>query len=217
MRIFRRGITMLAGLLFIMTGLWYAVTPAWAGGPTSVMIVDPNTGQAVAVHTKNPRYQQLVDAVGAYVSPTGPTAPPTSVPADCFGCELRLTWLVHDVSVWRIDRVYLTANDGIWLQSVSSENGSGDLLGGPAHWQRPSDPDALLTLLHESGVLAQPTDPGNGAVETDQAAAPGRGTPAAPLGLVAVGSGIAGVVIGLTGGRLARRRSSPADRVTLTG
>ena len=68
-----------AGLLLIMTGSWYAAGPAWAGGPTSVMIVSPTTGQAAALHTSNARYQQLVEAVDAYDSPTGPTTPPSTV------------------------------------------------------------------------------------------------------------------------------------------
>ena len=72
-------------------------------------------------------------------------------------------------------------------------------------------------LLRESGVLSQPAEAGNGSVATDQAAAPIAGTPAAPLGLTALGSGILGVAIGLTGGRLVRRRHSAADRVVLSG
>ena len=215
--VLKRSAAVLAGLLLIVTGSWYAAGQAWAGGPTSVLIVSPGTGEATGLHTNGARYQRLVDAVGAYQAPAGPTDSPASVMQDCSDCQIRLTWMIHDMTVWRIDRVYLTADDGLWLQSVSTEAGGGNLLDRPAHWQRPSDPEALLALLRESGVLSQPAEASNGSVATDQAAAPIAGTPAAPLGLTALGSGILGVAIGLTGGRLVRRRHSAADRVVLSG
>ena len=224
-----RGVAVLAGLLLIMTGSWYAAGPAWAGGPTSVMIVSPTTGQAAALHTSNARYQQLVEAVDAYDSPTGPTTPPSTVPADCFGCEIRLTWLIHDMSVWRVDRVYLTADDGIWLGSVSNSEG-GNLDDQSVRWQRPHDSKTLLALLESSGVTAEdsspdptdaaPTEPSpTGVAATNPAStdAASTGSAGTPLGLVALGSGIVGVLIGFIGSRLIRRRRSVADRVILTG
>ena len=224
-----RGVAVLAGLLLIMTGSWYAAGPAWAGGPTSVMIVSPTTGQAAALHTSNARYQQLVEAVAAYDSPTGPTTPPSAVSADCFGCEIRLTWLIHDMSVWRVDRVYLTADDGIWLGSVSNSEG-GNLDDQSVRWQRPHDSKTLLALLESSGVTAQdsspdptdaaPTEPSpTGVAATNPAStdAASTGSAGTPLGLVALGSGIVGVLIGFIGSRLIRRRRSVADRVILTG
>lgn len=228
----RRSAAVLAGLLLIMTGIWSTAGRAWAGGPTSVIIVSPTTGQAAALHTSNPRYQQLVEAVGAYDSPTGPTTPPAKVPADCFGCEIRLTWLIHDMSVWRIDRVYLTTDDGIWMASVSNSEG-GDLNERTARWQRPHDAKALLALLDSSGVTAEdsspaptdaaPTEPSpTGVAATNRAPTNPASTDAAstgnagtPLGLVALGSGTVGVLIGLIGSRLIRRRSR-ADRVVLS-
>ena len=220
--LFKLGKTMLAGLLLIMAGIWSTAGPAWAGGPTSVLMVDPTSGNAAALHTSNPRYQQLVDAIGAYDAPAGPTAPPTSVPADCFGCEIRLTWLIHDMSVWRIDRVFLTTNDGIWVGTVSNSEG-GDIYNKAAHWQRPHDPKALLALLRSSGVVSTngsatstPVTSTPAASTAEQATASGGGGPGAPLGLVALGSGIVGVVVGLIGSRLIRRRSEH-DRVVLTG
>lgn len=208
----------LAGLALIMTGIWTTASLAWAGGPTSVLMVSPTTGQAAALHTNNPRYQQLVEAVGAYDSPTGPTTPPAKVPADCFGCEIRLTWLIHDMSVWRIDRVFITADDGVWVGSVSNSEG-GNLYDQPTRWQRPHDTKALLTLLRSSGVVSEdgtaspteaaPTEP----APSNTASTNDGGT---PLGPVAIGSGIVGVLIGAAGSRLLRRRSR-ADRVALTG
>ena len=85
--LFKLGTTVLAGLLLIMAGIWSTAGPAWAGGPTSVLMVDPTSGNAAALHTSNPRYQQLVDAIGAYDAPAGPTAPPTSVPAARVACR----------------------------------------------------------------------------------------------------------------------------------
>ena len=214
-------VRVLAGLLLIITGIWTTANLAWAGGPTSVLMVSPTTGQAAALHTNNPRYQQLVEAVGAYDSPTGPTTPPAKVPADCFGCEIRLTWLIHDMSVWRIDRVFVTADDGVWVGSVSNSEG-GDLYEKTASWHRPHDAKALLTLLTSSGVgwendNATPTTPTDASpTAPSPTGAASTGSAGTPLGLVALGSGIVGVLIGLTGSRLFRRRTR-ADRIVLTG
>ena len=215
--LFRHSTTILAGLLLIMAGIWYATGAAWAGGPTSVIIVSPTMGQAAALHTDDPRYQQLVEAIDAYGSPAGPTTPPKDVPAECFGCEIRVTWLIHDMSVWRIDRVYLTADDGIWVGSVSnSENG--DIYDQTLHWRRPHDSKALLALLRTSGVLSESSVESAAPTTEEPVAASAGADPRTPLGLVAVGSGVVGVVVGLVGDRLVRlvrRRRSPADRVVL--
>lgn len=215
--LFRHGTTILAGLLLIMAGIWYATGAAWAGGPTSVIIVSPTTGQAAALHTDNPRYQQLVEAIDAYDSPAGPTTPPKDVPAECFGCEIRVTWLIHDMSVWRIDRVYVTADDGIWVGSVSNSE-SGDIYDQTLHWRRPHDSKALLALLRTSGVLSEASVESAAPMTEEPVAASAGADPRMPLGLVAMGSGVVGVVVGLIGDRLVRlvrRRRSPGDRVVL--
>ena len=229
----RRGTAVLVGLALVVAWVWCAAGTSWAGGPTSVLMVNPGTGQAAALHTTDARYEKLVETVRAYYPPTGSTTRPASV-TDCAGCEVRLTWLIHDMRIWRVDRVHLTPDDGIWLESVSDETGRRDLLEQQAVWQRPHDSQALLALLRATEVApaagdvpgnvqqdpessGQPpaSDDGASTGETSLAAASG-GNPDAPLGLVAVISGVAGMVVGLVAYRLVQGRHPDRRRVVLS-
>jgi hypothetical protein len=203
----RGGTAALTGLLLAIAWVCSSVDAAWAGGPTSVIMVNPGSGQAAALHTSDVRYERLVEAVRAYHPPTGSTSRPAGV-TDCSGCEIRLTWLIHDMRIWRIDRVHLTPGDGIWLESVSDESGSTDPFEQTGTWQRPHDPTALLALLRATGVAStdgEPAEDTGAAAATDLATTSG-GIASPPLGLVAVGAGLLGVGVGLAAGHLVHRR-----------
>jgi hypothetical protein len=133
---------------------------AWAGGPTSVLLVSPSTERAAAVYTSDPVYAEL-DALLA-----APGAGVVGEPPEGPGQYVTLTWLVHDVSIWRIDRVFLDPVDGMRVVSrTSGENPTGnpaDLSeglwpgesGGPAtSWYRPLDQGALAALFDRLGLL----------------------------------------------------------------
>lgn len=224
----RRGATALAGLLLALTWVWCSAAPASAGGPTSVIMVNPTTGQATALHARNPRYQQLAEAVGADLPQHGSASRPASV-SDCFECEIRLTWLIHDMSIWRIDRVHLTSNDGVWIETVvADESGTPIAFDQDGVWQRPHDATALLALLQAANLTAtsvseddpdrQPVSVTPQASATSAAtAADGGGSAGPPVGLVAIGSGIVGIGAGLGISWLIRRTRSSEDRVVLTG
>lgn len=209
-----RGRTAITGLALTVLLLWCSFGAAWAGGPTSVLMVDPESGRTAALHTTDDRYEQLVEAVGAYRSPTGATVRPAGV-TDCIGCEIRLTWLIHDMQIWRVDRVHLTPGDGIWLETVADESG-GDVLDRPAVWQRPSDPEALVGLLT---ALELPTTSGEGAdgpAGSRELASAAEGPTGRSAGLIA-GSGVVGLLAGLAIGRYGWRRRPDPDPAVLTG
>ena len=110
---------------------------------------------------------------------------------------MKLTWLVHDVTVWRLDRVVLTRNDGIWIETaltLPEDNHTG-------RWHRAHDDQALTALLSAAGLLGkQAQPPGDSPASTTPAVAEGTtaedGTAAAAadtapgqpiLGIVAAG------------------------------
>src|ERR671931_11148 len=35
---------------------------------------------------------------------------------------INVTWLIHDVSVWRVDRVFTDAPGGPWIETIMSPN-----------------------------------------------------------------------------------------------
>lgn len=129
------------GLVLGLAGVLGAVLamvagPAVAGGPTSVLLVAPDSGRSAALHVSNPVYEALMRATD------GAGGAKTQQPP---GQAIRLTWLIHDVQVWRIDEVYADAPGGPWIATRQSWNGN-PLELDPV-WHRSAQPKELVRLL----------------------------------------------------------------------
>jgi hypothetical protein len=137
-------------LLAVLTGLLIltGAGTASAGGPTSVMIVQPDTGRAAALHLSNPSYNVLSDLLKATPRLTDTKAGPD---AHSSGQAVRLTWLIHDVQVWRVDEVYADAPGGPWI--ATRESWDGDPLEKTPVWHRSAQPERLVQLLKDLKVL----------------------------------------------------------------
>jgi hypothetical protein len=221
-----RGRSTLLGALIALLGAisWIgAAQVAAAGGPTSVLLANPQSGRVAALYYTDKAYDRLADAVGAFSAQTGSTDKPSTVTNDFTG-EIRLTWLIHDMSIWRIDRVHATAADGMWVQTVVRTDG-GDVFDQAGTWSRPVDPEALGAAIRDAGLLKGPA----GAVGSPSTVSGANSNPAAVTnaalpggasskgGLVAA-VGVAGLLVGAAGATLLRRsRSSRQDRSVLTG
>jgi hypothetical protein len=205
------GRAALIALLAVVS--WFAAAQSVsAGGPTSVLLANPQTGRVAALYYTDKSYDQLADAVGAFESETGSANKPGAV-TDSFTGEIRLTWLIHDMSIWRIDRVHPTTEDGMWVQTVVSTDG-GDVFDQPGTWHRPVDPKALTAALQSAGLLAtsagekDSSSIGSRAESSTAAvdAAMPRGE-SPNLGWMA-GVGAIGVLVGAVGAMLLRRSSA---------
>jgi hypothetical protein len=211
---FRR---VLLALLVAFLAIGVAPPPsAHAGGPTSVLMSSPDQQRVGAAYYSDAAYSGLTAAVGG--GQTGPNAPPAGL-ATGGGEDVRLTWLIHDVQIWRIDRVHLTSANGMWIETVVDVSGKGRILDLPAHWHRPADEAALVAVLSEAGLLgdsgAPPTDPPAPAADPT---APAPKTVVPTLLLAA----LAGLVLGVAGTFVGMRARSgkpadPAPRVSLSG
>jgi hypothetical protein len=95
--------------------------PAAAGGPTSVLLVHSDTHKAASLYYTDADYALLSELVGG-ISGAGAGTVDSSGMGQEFGSAVTLTWLVHDVSVWRVDRVYLDAEGGPWIATQSDMN-----------------------------------------------------------------------------------------------
>ena len=131
----------------------------------------------------------------------------------------RLTWLIHDMSIWRIDRVYSTADDGLWLETLADETGA-DPFARPGRWHRVTHPEALTAVLTSTGL----TDGAAPAAETAEdpetttaAATVPADTGAGPIALTAGIAGAVGALLGAAGAMLFRRARAGRDRVLLSG
>jgi hypothetical protein len=234
MRVRRKIIALVVTTL--AAAAWIAsAAPAHAGGPTSVLLVNPETGRANALYHTDNVYQRLADGVGAFGPDVGSTDKP---PSASVGSEIRLTWMIHDMSVWRIDRVHLTPHDGTWVETLLMMNQSGDIFDRPGRWHRAANEKVLMASLAAAGMIAGSKPPAGepastvpageastvppAAEPTASQAAPasvtgGGRAPATVLAVIA-GAGMAGLVVGATATlALARARRGKAPRVDRSG
>lgn len=150
---------------------------ARAGGPTSALLVSPESQRAAALYTGDPAYTQLLTMLGE-----SPVAAPDPGPVREGRFSVTVTWLVHDVSIWRLDRIFLDARDGPWVvtQFLDQDEPVADGMfpggqGGPEEvWHRPADPAALQSLL--AGLGLRGDAPAASTEPVPAAAGPGSGT-----------------------------------------
>jgi hypothetical protein len=196
--------------------------PASAGGPTSVLLSNPVSGRVGALYRTQRDYQRLVDLLDADGPAKGGSVRPASIPRG-MSDAYRLTWMIHDMTVWRIDQIY-ESGDGLLVQTLLDPAGDGDPFAAEGRWTqlRRSDKDVLSSVLRDAGVLGESAvieakAPAAGVA--DPAPGPVRTTSAAGTGLIAAGTGLAGLIAGAGGTLLLRRartRNRP-PRAVLTG
>jgi hypothetical protein len=211
----RRILLVLLIALLGLTGWASTAGSAYAGGPTSVLLVNTDRARAHALYLTDASYDRLAAAVG---DADGAGIPPPGV-AEGVKDQVKLTWLIHDVTVWRLDRVVLTRNDGIWIETALKLPEDDNI----GRWHRAHDDHALTALLSAAGLLGkQAQPPGDSPASTTPAVANGTSaaaTIAAPgrpiLGIVAAGLG--GLVVGALGALMLRPRAARPPRVTLSG
>src|SRR2546423_11493579 len=94
----------LAALFAVVTTLLVLGAPAaFAGGPTSVILVNPQTGATAALYNSSIDYQALNDALGE--APQQPVPGTPDLHGGPGSSAFNITWLMHDVQVWRSDPV----------------------------------------------------------------------------------------------------------------
>jgi hypothetical protein len=189
-------------------------------GRPSVLIVTPSAHRATGLYRTEPGYQDLIKAIGGDGQPSGSISEPARVDLGD-DKEVRLTWMVHDVSVWRIDRIYITRSDGIWINTMTDQEG-GNPLDQPGSWHRPQNDAALLAVLKSSGILTSSVAPGvdsssQASPGASAAAAGGSSPPSTRAGIIAGVAALAGLALGAAGLMLRRGRDAGRERFMLRG
>jgi hypothetical protein len=174
----------LAGAATVAAGLSFlAPVPASAGGPTSVLLASPSTQHATALYYSDADYQRLAGFVGDTVSPDK-DAPNLSNGM----ASVNITWLIHDVQIWRIDRVFMPGGGEPWIETRMSYD-AGAVIEAKPVMHRPTNAKAFVAMLTELELIGS----GSGkprAAAADAAPAPPPATPAGnqPVGNAAAES-----------------------------
>ncbi|MFD9859386.1 hypothetical protein [Streptomyces alboflavus] len=160
-----RGLTGLAAALAVV--LWCAPWAA-AGGPTSVLLTSPESAETASLYregTEGKRYAELETLLGPTAEGEREQPPGLSLGATR---QINVTWLVHDVRPWRVDRVYpepSAAKDAaLWIHtSTDPETMNG-------FWHRSPDPSALRSLLKDLDLMGRPSERNHAGIRPSEAA-----------------------------------------------
>lgn len=139
-----RRIALLGAVVLAIAAV--GVTPAEAGGPTSVLLSAPDSRKVVAVGYEDKAYRKLQELLD-YTDRREPTTGSRAA-----GSFIRATWLVHDMSVYRLDIIYPDAPGGPWIattDNIDSTDGAPD----QEVWHRGTDSVQLLQQLGALGLL----------------------------------------------------------------
>jgi hypothetical protein len=186
-----------------LAGLTGLPGTSYAGGPTSVLVTQPGA-DAAALYYDDAAYDALLD-----VLPAGGTIG-KPLPPGGGGTDYHLTWLIHDVTPWRFDRVRVHRDGTAWVSTTFEA-------GGVEAWEPVQDGEDLAGLL--AGVLAGSAAPEVVSVTPDAApdpapeVAPPGATPTSPeqtgsswISLTGWRWLVPGAVLGLLVGIVAGRR-----------
>lgn len=169
--------------------------PATAGGPTSVLLVDPGTGETASLYADDADYEALALMVGAFEPNGAPGKVDRSGASHESGPGVTVTWLIHDVQVWRVDRIFADAEGGPWISTQLN-------LDDKVFWHRAADGQALTALLDRLVLDPVGVEP-DPAVVSPEAALPVEQS--ADVGTSSTGGLMWGLLLGVTLSMLAMR------------
>jgi hypothetical protein len=163
-------------------GLLLLAAPASAGGPTSALLVVPGAGSTASLYASDDDYATLARLVGASDADGTAGRVDRSGTDHQVGAGVTVTWLIHDVQVWRVDRIYPAAEGGPWISTQVAVGGTGSIWDSQVVWHTAADGPALAALLDRLGLGAASSaasGPASGPA-SDAAAGPAAGSAAGP-------------------------------------
>ncbi|TLS44513.1 hypothetical protein FE633_19575 [Streptomyces montanus] len=184
-----RELAAAAGALAATLALLVAGAPAAvAGGPTSVLLVSPNSGETASLYNSEQEYMRLSDLLLADPGRALDNSKEKPPEPDFIGRHINVTWMIHDVTPWRVDMIHpdVAGSRSVWiLTQLKMDLGTSE----PSQeiWHQAKNPDELRALLTDLGVMSKHpkgTNPDSGPEQPsgDISAAAPAGTPAAGAG-----------------------------------
>ena len=197
----------LATVVLVLSAVVGLPATAHAGGPTSVLITHVGAS-AGALYYTDQEYDDLVALL-----PDGETRGKAMPPGS--GIDYNLTWMIHDVSAWRWDRVRVSRDGTAWVSTNVTDSSL-------AGWEEVASPAKLAALLAavqgrelpSTAALAQDVEPAS----TSPAATPAPASDPAWFALTGwrwvVPGGLLGLLVGAVAAR--RRRDEEPRRVLIS-
>ncbi|MEU6826756.1 hypothetical protein ABZ921_39650 [Streptomyces atriruber] len=187
-----RGLCGAATGLGLATALVVLTAPqAAAGGPTSVLLVSPESTESASLYCSDKEYAELESWLAPSSSGRKPGEEPPGLDVSRGSRQINVTWMAHDVLPWRVDRVYAPQSGkkkdaDVWVhRSTDIESLNGD-------WHRAAEPGRLLSLFKELGLLGKASDRGSPGIAPQSQVTPelsGSGTGGDENRLLAVEGG----------------------------
>lgn len=139
-----------SAVLAAVWGLSLCLAPsAVAGGPTTVLVASPESGEATALSLSDPRYAELETMLGP--AGKGTKQRPQSMDAAVGTRQINVTWMVLDLEPMRTDRVFPGDDpDTIWIHTASEVPYTYR-----GYWHRATDPAKLVKLFTELGLMGK--------------------------------------------------------------
>ena len=195
----------LATVVLVLSAVVGLPATAHAGGPTSVLITHVGVS-AGALYFTDEAYDDLAALL--------PDAETKGGAEPAGGIDYNLTWLIHDVSIWRYDRVRVTRDGTAWV-STSFTNDA------PAGWQEVVASAKLVQILDavqsDTAVDAVSLVPDAEPASTRPAATPADGPDAAWFALTGwrwvVPGALLGLLVGVAAARVRRTQDEEPRRV----
>jgi hypothetical protein len=142
----------LAGALAVALAVMvWGASSASAGGPTSVLVASPESGESAALYYSDKEYGELQQLLGPSGTGTKDAPPQRELGGDRM---INVTWLAHDIWPWRMDRVFPGASGSgsgsVWIHTAADVPNSMN-----GYWHRAAHPGQLRALLKKLGVMGK--------------------------------------------------------------
>jgi hypothetical protein len=134
--------------------------PAAAGGPTSALLSVPGEGKTASLYYTDPQYDALARLVGVTTVSGVGAVDKSGASHEDGGPGITVTWMIHDVMPWRVDRIYLNGKDGPWISTQTSPDGA-SIWESPVVWHQSASGKELVMLLDDLGVGAAAREAGD--------------------------------------------------------
>lgn len=144
----------LGALAAALTLAVWSAPSASAGGPTSVLVVSPESGETSSLYHSDEEYGELQRLLG----PPGIGTRSKPPEAKLLGArQINVTWMAHDISPWRLDQIFpLADTDQVWIHTTESVPESVN-----GRWHSTKDPARLRSLLQNMGVMGKASGEGH--------------------------------------------------------